>query len=634
VLNTSLSSWKSRRPVHGRCRRPLALIILAAAVSCRSAAPNRDLVVANDNRAAAGSLDDGVLTVHLEVVRALWHPESDSAEGVRVAAFAEAGQAPRIPGPLLRVPAGTVIDATVKNRLADSTIIVHGLVTRPADSTARDSLVIRPGDSAHVRFAAGAPGTYLYWADEGRTDPDVVERQQLGGAFVVDSSDGPHDDRVFVMNIWGDGDSAHYRNALAINGKAFPYTERIHAMIGDTVRWRWVNATDRRHPMHLHGFFFSVNAHGDGFTDTVYAPEQRRLEVTENMQPLQTMAMTWVPDRDGNWLFHCHIAFHVVPEEARFAPPDSGDPERAHESMSADVGRHMAGLVLGIMVSAPEGWQPPAREHPRTLRLLVQEGRRRGRSGRALGYVLQTGDTPPAPDSIDIPGPVLVLTRGQPTDITVVNHLKEATGVHWHGLELESRSDGVPGWSGTGAAVTPPIAPGDSFVARLTLARAGTFIYHTHLHDLVQLTAGLYGPIVVLEPGQVFDSTLDHVMTAGWDGAGGPPWILINGDSVPQPLVLAHGAIHRFRFVNIGPATMLTFRLEQAGRPVTWRVVGKDGAALPRAQVHDAPAVVRVAVGETWAVDWPAPRRRGEYRFVIGYDGPRGTTRFQRVFVR
>ena len=63
-----------------------------------------------------------------------------------------------------------------------------------------------------------------------------------------------------MMNIWGDLlDSTTYRNALAINGRSWPYTERIEATVGDSVRWRVINATARPHPMHLHGFYFRID---------------------------------------------------------------------------------------------------------------------------------------------------------------------------------------------------------------------------------------------------------------------------------------------------------------------------------------------------------------------------------------
>ena len=568
-------------------------------------------VRANDNRRPAGRLAHDTLRLSLVVRKAAWYPQADDGPSISVAAFAEGEAAPEIPGPLIRVPAGTVIDATVRNALADSTIIIHGLGTRPA--SAPDSLVIPPGQSVRTRFPAGAPGTYFYNAAEGIQDT-LVEREQLAGAFIVDSAGARPDDRVFVMNIWGEPiDSLDYRNAVAINGHSFPYDERVTATVGDTIRWRWVNPTQRNHPMHLHGFYFRVDAKGDELRDTTYAPGARRLAVTEHMWSGQTMSIVWSPDRPGDWLFHCHIGFHVVPD-ARLDPPPPG----AHQYHSGDFTQHMAGLVLPITVRTPAGWREPAAVEPRRLRLYVDEGARHGRAPRALGYVLADGPGPAPPgDSVDVPGPVLVLYRGQPTDITVVNRLREATAVHWHGLELESYSDGVAGWSGSGPHVAPAIQPGDSFVAHLTLARAGTFMYHTHLNDQEQLTSGLYGAIVVLEPGRRLDPATDHVFVAGWDSTASPltpvpAHVVVNGDSLPPPLEVKAGVPQRLRFVNIGMAYRLTFSIARDSTPATWRPLAKDGADLPPGQSAPGPARTALSVGETKDFEF-VPPSPGEY---------------------
>jgi len=55
-----------------------------------------------------------------------------------------------------------------------------------------------------------------------------------------------------------------------------------------------------------------------------------------------------------------------------------------------------------------------------------------------------------------------------------------------------------------------PSPPGSSFVAHITPPRAGTFIYHTHWHDETQIRNGLYGPLIVLEPGQKLDPDQDR----------------------------------------------------------------------------------------------------------------------------
>lgn len=165
-----------------------------------------------------------------------------------------------------------------------------------------------------MRFAAGSPGTYLYGINAGTIDNDFHEREQLSGALVIDSAGARTDDRIFVINIWGETiDSVMYRNAVAIDGKSWPYTERITATVGDSLRWRVINGSARDHPMHLHGFYFRIDARGTFRRDTIYSPAQRRLAVTESLNPGHTMAIVWAPAREGNWLFHCHIGFHVLP---------------------------------------------------------------------------------------------------------------------------------------------------------------------------------------------------------------------------------------------------------------------------------------------------------------------------------
>ncbi|MEO8090122.1 MAG: multicopper oxidase domain-containing protein [Gemmatimonadales bacterium] len=592
--------------------RAIIAVAFLALLSGGTRGKTLPLVLSNDNRSPAGRLSHDTLELNLIVGMATWRPEADSGPSIEVAAFREAGKAPQVPGPLIRVPAGTVIAATVRSQLADSTLRIYGLVTHPA--SVDDSLVIPPGESRSVVFPAGAPGSYLYWASLGNSKHERdAEREQLAGAFIVDPPGGSPPDRVLVLNIWATRiDSATYRNALTINGRSWPYTERIEATAGDTLRWRVLNGTWRNHPMHLHGFYYRVETRGDGLSDTLYSAAARRLVVTEGLRPFNTMVMTWVPERPGNWLFHCHLGFHVVPSSRLYPPPRDN-----HDRMAHDAGAHMAGLVLGIAVRPRPGVVEAPRGPARRLRLFVQEGVKRGRAPRRLGFVLQRGDRPPAADSVEIPGSALVLTRGQPTDIVIVNRLKEPTAIHWHGIELESYSDGVAGWSGAANQLAPSVMPGDSFTARLTLPRAGTFMYHTHLNDIEQLTSGLYGGIVVLEPGKRFDARRDHLFVTGWDGeirAPKFPHLLINGDSLPAPLALTAGVVHRLRFVNIGPAGLIRFTIYRDTSLVTWRKLAKDGADLPPSQALRAPSTFSIAVGETY--DFEFKPDVGKYRLV------------------
>jgi manganese oxidase len=593
------------------------------------------VVAANDNRTPAGVLRKDTLRIALLVQIARWFPEAADGPSVEVATLGEVGRAPQIPAPLIRVREGTTIVASVRNSLSDSVIWIRGLAGHPSPI---DSVPINPGASHTFTFSAGAPGTYIYSATPGHIVPPAraedrrVEQDQLAGAFVVDPIGAPVNDRVLVINIWGNRLSpTKYRNALAINGKAWPFTERIAASVGDSIRWRVINASARRHPMHLHGFYFRVDSRGTSTADTAYSADQQRLAVTEDMAPGTTVRMAWSPDRPGNWLFHCHLTFHVT---NRGRLDGAGDEHAIH---GTDPTKHMAGLVMGINVKPRKGqkqvvdteWTDDRKV--RRLRLFASERARQGHTPLAMSYVLQRGTRAPAADSVELPGQPIVLTRGEPTQITVLNRTHDGTAVHWHGIELESYSDGVPGWSGIDK-IAPMVAPKDSFIARLSLKRAGTFIYHTHINDVEQLTSGMYGPIIVLEPGEKYDPTRDHTFTIGWDGPEQPAHILINGDSMPPPLEIKAGTTHRLRFVNIGPALRFLIRLDRDTSMVTWKSLAKDGADLPTASRKTGPSFTLLDVGETFDAEFnpPAP---GEYRLSV-VNRPLNILRTRRIIVR
>ena len=111
-----------------------------------------------------------------------------------------------------------------------------------------------------------------------------------------------------------------------------------------------------------------------------------------------------------------------------------------------------------------------------------------GRYGKDPGFAfaLQEGAGQLTEPSGRIPGPPIVLTRGQPVEITVLNKLPEPTSVHWHAMELESYYDGIAGWSGAPGHIAPMIQPGASFVVTFTPCN---IIYHTHFDDIRQLSS-------------------------------------------------------------------------------------------------------------------------------------------------
>ena len=92
-------------------------------------------IQANPNRVPAGRLENGILTLHLELRQGDWYPEADTGPSMKVYAFAEEGKALQVPGPLIRVPEGTEIHVTLHN-LLPAAAIVHGLHQHPGDAKA------------------------------------------------------------------------------------------------------------------------------------------------------------------------------------------------------------------------------------------------------------------------------------------------------------------------------------------------------------------------------------------------------------------------------------------------------------------------------------------------------------------
>lgn len=581
----------------------VGVLALAASVTERARIADTASVTSNDQRQIAGEFGNGEYTLALELRRLTWRPNAPSALDVDVAALAEVGRPATVPGPLIRIPAGTRLRINIRNALAERAT-VHGLHEHDGS---RDSVLLAPGESKELRFVARRVGTFAYFA---RTTaaPTLLSRRddsQLVGAFIVDSAGtdprvANARERVLVITAWDDSISnpaSPYgpRQVYAINGRSWPFTERLTYEQGDSVHWRVLNLSQHSHPMHLHGTYFRVRSRGTPFADSSLGAASH-LAVTETLFAGQTMTMEWHAERAGNWLFHCHTINHID-EALRLGEAARSNTHSDHGTVT-DV---MSGLVSAITVrpSAPRAETTAVPR--RRLRLYVTERAALGRGRPSLAYVLQRGARPPAPDSIELPGSTLELQQDEPTAITVINRSRQSTAVHWHGMELESLYDGVAGWSGMGTRLAPIIAPGDSFTVHMTPPRAGTFIYHTHAGELAQLTGGLYGAMIVRAGDYVrdadervivlADSTADSVRAAA--GA------MINGRRNPAPIDLRAGVTHRLRFINIGAVTMKRLRLLDGDTVLTWLPVAKDGAEYASSQTVRTKAERLLAPGET-----------------------------------
>jgi len=246
--------------------RPILLTLALLGCGCRLliAEPGDERLVANSNQTSAGRFAEGQLTIRLEAAMGEWYREENDGPALKVAAFREESRRLSTPGPLLRVPEGTEINATVYNRLGQP-LTVHGLHGRPGD--AKETLLVPPGESREIHFLAGAPGTYFSWGSRNAAETlgqRGAEDGQLNGALVVDprtDAAKANPDRILMITNWlvVDDEMTHppqFRDVLGINGLSWPHTERLTYRIGENVHWRVINASSATHPMHLHGFYF------------------------------------------------------------------------------------------------------------------------------------------------------------------------------------------------------------------------------------------------------------------------------------------------------------------------------------------------------------------------------------------
>lgn len=189
-----------------------------------------------------------------------------------------------------------------------------------------------------------------------------------------------------------------------------------------------------------------------------------------------------------------------------------------------------------------------------------------------------------------VPGPELRANVGDTLVVKLTNNLNEPTTIHWHGIRLAAAMDGT-------YSVQKPISPGETFEYRFVVPDAGTFWYHSHSNETVQMERGMYGALIVedstesivTDGEQVFmidDMKLDAkgaFTLPRWyiprvverhDGRQGDT-LLINGKENPT-IRIAAGQRERWRFINASSARY--FYLNLSGREFS--IVGTDGGLL------------------------------------------------------
>src|SRR5438128_2574862 len=133
-------------------------MLLAVLVSA-STSPHRALpsLAPNANTVAAGTLRDGVLSLELNALESQWSAAGATTPMPTVEAFAEPGKAPSAPGPLIRIPAGTLIRVNVHNSLTRPLTFFL-----PTSATTDDSVVVAAGAVGTLQVRATTAGNFVY----------------------------------------------------------------------------------------------------------------------------------------------------------------------------------------------------------------------------------------------------------------------------------------------------------------------------------------------------------------------------------------------------------------------------------------------------------------------------------------
>jgi len=207
------------------------------------------------------------------------------------------------------------------------------------------------------------------------------------------------------------------------------------------------------------------------------------------------------------------------------------------------------------------------------------------------------------------PGPTIECVEGDRVRIFVTNKLPEHTTIHWHGILLPNGMDGVGGLN------QPQIKPGKTFVYEFTMTKSGTFMYHPHADEMVQMAMGMHGFLVVhpknpnfmrvdrdfvfllnafdIDPGSYtpkINTMLDFNMWC-WNSRVFPGI---------DPLVVRSGDRVRIRAGNL---TMTNHPLHLHG--YDFEVTGTDGGWVPK-QARWPEVTVDVAIGQMRAFEFDA----------------------------
>ncbi|MGD9139785.1 MAG: copper oxidase [Desulfobacterales bacterium] len=207
------------------------------------------------------------------------------------------------------------------------------------------------------------------------------------------------------------------------------------------------------------------------------------------------------------------------------------------------------------------------------------------------------------------PGPTIEAVEGDRVRILVTNKLPEHTTIHWHGIFLPNGMDGVGGLN------QPHINPGETYVYEFTLKQNGTFMYHPHADEMVQLAVGMMG-LFIIHPQKPENPRIDRDFAIMLH-----QWAIHPGTYRPDPAVMLDFNIFTFNskvFPAIDHLVVKTndrvririANLSMDEHPIhihghAYRITATDGGKIPKAGQWPETTVL-VPVGSTRDVEFIA----------------------------
>ncbi len=187
----------------------------------------------------------------------------------------------------------------------------------------------------------------------------------------------------------------------------------------------------------------------------------------------------------------------------------------------------------------------------------------------------------------EIPGPLIKVKQGETIFVNVTNNLDMETTVHWHGIRLNNKFDGVP------MTTQEAIQPSKSFLYELIFPDPGIYWYHPHAREDYQQELGLYGNILVTPSNEDYYNKVNHeefiflddIQLTGNDVTPFYPnkinqvlmgrfgsTMLINGKE-NYDLTVKKGEVARFYLTNAANTRLFNFSIENT----KLKVIGSDG---------------------------------------------------------